>query len=506
MVASSRKPARGGRGQALAAAALTCLVAVTVSQSLAQIADADDDGQLYAPSVWDLVLGEHAVDLETEPYREFACGTNGGPPSLPIADWTEFDLCPAEPDTGLHEVYFEYDNELEFWARANFLATQVALYQYTSVYSIPVIASALFDADGFIVGIRLVSDPRVPEELRELGITLGGFLRARFGVSDWECSDLPRLEDESPYLGQYEKQVCEQRELDPPTRLVLETHHYRKPGQRTFDPAGRLTVGYFRSETIFEMFLDEDIADADARLAEIAARPVIPTERELLVRRALDCPGCDLAGVDLKRANLAGANLAGADLSDANLHEANLRGADLSGAILRNANLNGADVRLADVAGADLTDAMMFRAAFDGSDLTGAELDAVRAAEVTMARAILVDATAIVGDFFDSRMNDADFTGADFRGARFNNAQLTRSNFTNAALNQALMQRVNLRNAILRDAEVKSVDLLRADLGGADLTGADFSLSRLTFAILSGTEIEGTVWEGATLPGGFDPN
>jgi uncharacterized protein YjbI with pentapeptide repeats len=489
------------------------------------------DRGLYAPSAWDLRIGAHAAELDTTRFAKFACGTNGGPPSLPIAGWTGFATCRAEPASGLHEVYFEYDDELELWAKAYGLETQAALYENTSAYAIPIIASALFDQRGFMIGLRIVSDPRVDDRVRELGVTLGGYLKARYGVEGWTCTDLPQLPGESPFAGFYEKRRCEKVAGDavvddddasgavasgavaggavaagPPHRVVLETHNYRKPGQHYFDAAARqVTQGEFRSETRLEVTLIGEIENAEARLAAIAAQAGAPSEKELRIERALDCPGCDFAGADLKRADLTGANLAGANLAGANLHAAILRGANLSGANLRGANLNGVDARQANFAGADMYEVMMFAAALDGADLSRVTLTRALAGQATMPRSSLAGAVAHAADFIAARINDADLTGADLRGSRLDGAQMTRSNFTDALLNETLMQRANLRDAILAGADIKAADLLRADLRGTNLTGADFSQSRLTFAIISGATLEGSVWTDAQLPGGFRP-
>lgn len=90
---------------------------------------------------------------------------------------------------------------------------------------------------------------------------------------------------------------------------------------------------------------------------------------------AKNCPGCNLAkveltGADLIRANLAGADLAAAKLERANLRRANLRGARLKAADLADADLGGADLRGADLSGANLTGANLYDA-----NLTGAILD-----------------------------------------------------------------------------------------------------------------------------------
>jgi len=87
------------------------------------------------------------------------------------------------------------------------------------------------------------------------------------------------------------------------------------------------------------------------------------------------CPGCDLSGALLDRADADGG-----DLSDANLHKtslyraslssANLNGADLSSANLTFSFLDGADLRYASLEGANLAGATL-----SGSDTTGVLTD-----------------------------------------------------------------------------------------------------------------------------------
>ncbi len=96
-------------------------------------------------------------------------------------------------------------------------------------------------------------------------------------------------------------------------------------------------------------------------------------------RLARNCPGCNLAGADLKEIELVNANLAGADLSRAdlrysNLRRANLAGADLSNARLTYANLPGADMRGCNLRNADLSGANLLLADLTGADLTGANM------------------------------------------------------------------------------------------------------------------------------------
>ncbi len=60
-------------------------------------------------TIWDIHLGDTASAIPDE-YINYACGTNGGPPSLPLPNFAAFKKCKPEAD-GLREVYFEYDDE-----------------------------------------------------------------------------------------------------------------------------------------------------------------------------------------------------------------------------------------------------------------------------------------------------------------------------------------------------------------------------------------------------------
>lgn len=120
--------------------------------------------------------------------------------------------------------------------------------------------------------------------------------------------------------------------------------------------------------------------------SSLAQAPVAPTPS---VGNALSqllatgqCSGCNLAGVDLEKADLRGvdlsnANLVRADLEEVNLSGANLRGADLTGADLERANLSGANLRGANLPGADLEDAIFTGADVTGANFTGAKLKGV---------------------------------------------------------------------------------------------------------------------------------
>ena len=201
--------------------------------------------------VWDLKLGSHVDQLPDE-FIDYACGTNGGPPAMPLSGWRDVRRCRAEP-SGLREVYFRYDDELEYWAKANNFATEIEKYSGTKVYDFPVVLSARFDEGGTLAGLRIVSDPRDTSRERDEAYLLRNFLNARFGRDDWQCEDLPLAEGESAVGGIFVKQRC-RKQIDERTSASLATRYLRKPGQSQYDPiSGRETTGQFESNVRFDL-------------------------------------------------------------------------------------------------------------------------------------------------------------------------------------------------------------------------------------------------------------
>jgi hypothetical protein len=238
-----RMSAMQRRSRTFAALVMTVLTA----------ADAPAGAQERAPriEVWDLRLGTHFDQLPDE-FVDHACGTNGGPPSVPLTGWSEFRRCRAEP-SGLREVYFRYDDELEYWAKANDLADQMEQYSGTKTYGFPVVVSGLLDAEGALRGFRIVSDPRDTSQNRDEAYLLRNFLTARFGRDNWQCQDLPLADGETAVDGVFVKQSC-RKQIDDKTTASLATRYLRKPGQSRFDPhSGRETAGQFDSTTSFEL-------------------------------------------------------------------------------------------------------------------------------------------------------------------------------------------------------------------------------------------------------------
>ncbi len=201
--------------------------------------------------VWDLKLGSPADALPAD-FTNYACGTNGGPPSLPLSGWREFRRCRPEP-SGLHEVYFRYDDELEYWAKANNFTTEIEKYSGTKLYGFPVVLSALFDEHGILAGVRIVSDPRDASRRREDAHSLRNFLAARYDRTGWDCTDLALEEGETPVGRTFIKQICRKAMAGLGT-AVLRTNYFRKKGQSQFDPhTSRETTDQFESFVRFEL-------------------------------------------------------------------------------------------------------------------------------------------------------------------------------------------------------------------------------------------------------------
>ena len=201
--------------------------------------------------IWSLKLGTPAAALPLKDYIDYACGSNGGPPQLPLTGWSDFGKCRLEPN-GLREVYFRYDDELEYWAKAHRARTLIAQYAGTKVLDFPVIVSGLFDEGGTLAGLRIVTDPQASPQDRKQAYTLTNFLKARYGSEGWNCTDASPATGETPVGNIYINQRCA-KFANADMRVVIETKFFREPGQAEFSSSGKLTIGQFESLTRLEL-------------------------------------------------------------------------------------------------------------------------------------------------------------------------------------------------------------------------------------------------------------
>jgi hypothetical protein len=228
------------------AAALTALCILTGAFA-AQAQPRPDPGEIHG-----LKLGLKAAEMSTDTFGDLACGSNGGPPRQMIEDWADFRKCRPEA-SGLYEVYARFDDQQDYVARA----IDDPLYAQgrvgTRVAGHPVILSVLFDKDGVLRGIRMVSDPRASALERRMAHMLRLAIINRYEPNGWNCTDTPPAPGETPVGGGvFIKQRCEK--ASPEKGLMVEAHFLRKPGQNEVDPAtGEATSGQFESWTRFEI-------------------------------------------------------------------------------------------------------------------------------------------------------------------------------------------------------------------------------------------------------------
>jgi hypothetical protein len=229
--------------------ALACFALILVT---AQPSSAQSRTRLF-----DLTLGIPVAELPLEEWVEPACGTDGGPPSLRLDSFADFARCRTEARTGLHELWFIYDDEWEYIARAYGDADEVRRFAANTLYAQPILTSLLIDDDGLVQGYRLVTDPRAPTLVRMLAHELFAVLKTTLREAPWRCTSLPMEPGEEPYEGVFLKDNCAMLTGD---RLYwLEGRNLRKPGQglREAPPEG-----YFESSTRLEVYALDAVTDA----------------------------------------------------------------------------------------------------------------------------------------------------------------------------------------------------------------------------------------------------
>jgi len=230
----------------LAAVAIQCSIALAAAPRL---------------TIFDLKLGSTVEALPAASnFKAFACGSDGGPPGNPLDGWSGYAQCAPDSD-GLREVYFEYDDEAEYVARAHddFAAGWTA---GTAIDSFPVMASALFDFSGRLIGLRIVTDPR-PDQRddpflhvrpRQEHYLLALYLEPRFGIGSGDCESSAPAAGERAVLGMLANEDC--KRVADGVRYTVSSRFFRRPGESDIDPAtGMRTEGAFVSETHAEMRL-----------------------------------------------------------------------------------------------------------------------------------------------------------------------------------------------------------------------------------------------------------
>jgi hypothetical protein len=222
------------------------------SAVVAVLATGAASAQSPAPKIWDIKLGTPVGALPLDQFVDPACGTNGGPPARVLKGFDEFAQCTIEKTMGLREVWFRYDDEMEYVGRARRSDIMVRQFQANSLAGQPIITSLLIDDTGLVQGYRIVNDTRVEGSTRLAAFGLADLFKGIAG-DGLTCTDLPPAEGERPVDDWLVKQTCEKNEG---SRMVrIESRRYYKAGQYAIDPNdNRLTENQFESSARLEVY------------------------------------------------------------------------------------------------------------------------------------------------------------------------------------------------------------------------------------------------------------
>ena len=202
--------------------------------------------------IWDIKLGTPINALPLNNFVDPACGTNGGPPARVLKGFAEFAQCAVERTTGLREVWFRYDDEMEYIARARRSDVMVRQYRANSLAGQPIITSLLIDNAGLVQGYRIVNDPRIESNTRIAAFGLADVFKGIAGMG-LQCTDLPLAEGERPIDDWFIKQTCEKTAEGRTVRI--EARRYYKAGQFAVDPNdNRMTENLFESSARIEVY------------------------------------------------------------------------------------------------------------------------------------------------------------------------------------------------------------------------------------------------------------
>jgi hypothetical protein len=177
----------------------------------------------------------------------------GGPASIPLKGFADWQQCPAEP-SGLRELAFVYDDEKDYIARAMELEFR-ALAGGTSVYAHPVLVSVLVDDKGVTQGIRIITDDRAKDRDRRGAVTLGENFRGQYKDWNLDCQDIPMQEGEQKVGGVFTHWRCTGVNPDGSgQRVMFESSYLRKKGQEAISrDTQQVNNGYYQSQTRLEL-------------------------------------------------------------------------------------------------------------------------------------------------------------------------------------------------------------------------------------------------------------
>jgi hypothetical protein len=203
--------------------------------------------------IWDVQIGQPVTAVSDSVAAIIACGTNGGPTSIELKSFGDWEKCTPEP-TGLREIAFTYDDEQDYIARALELEFR-ALAGGTSMYAHPVVVSMLVDDNGVTQGIRVITDDRANDRDRRMAVVLSKNLQARFSPWNLQCREIPMKEGEQPVGSTFIHDSCTGTNPDGSgQRVLIEGSYLRKKGQEGLNlDTQQVNTGYWESKTRMEV-------------------------------------------------------------------------------------------------------------------------------------------------------------------------------------------------------------------------------------------------------------
>ena len=199
-----------------------------------------------------------------------------------------------------------------------------------------------------------------------------------------------------------------------------------------------------------------------------------------------DCADLPITpGANLNECDLTGADLDQAMVSQRRPDEliSRMLLADLTGATMRGADLSGLSIAGGRLNGADLTNANL-------TNLSLAKAEATKL-EARGATSDKVGGTG-GGNFYDTRLTDADFHGAVFNGVSMNHADLDGADFGDARWASVEAGTASFRGADLTDLHLfGTTQIPWTDFTGADLSRSDLTPLNLEWSTLCNTTMPG---------------
>ena len=181
--------------------------------------------------------------------------------------------------------------------------------------------------------------------------------------------------------------------------------------------------------------------------------------------------------------NLAGADLRGAQLNRVDLSESRLARADLSAAFLNGSNLTGADLR-----GVALRESQLFGANLTRADLSKAYISGANLIEADLREAKLVSANLAGSDLRNADLSDANLISARLAGTDRRRASLEKADLREADLSNSNLVQAKISNANISKCHVYGVNVW--DLGGTFKEQKDLIISRKGDPVITVDDVE----------------